>query len=305
MIFKEVRWVHSNKFCPSLKKEALEWYRPFKYVPCFLQKFFMSLKQRLHRIPVIVQVVENQRNGFSIKALADELGCRIKRQLPLINAFSTNVNAKSLESLAQSQHVKRIWYDREVKAFLDVASPTVHADKLWPGNITGKGVVVAVIDTGIYDHPDLAGRIIAFHDLVNQKTEPYDDNGREKSNFRYRAPAPEAGLVGVKVLNKMGSGSLSTVIEGIQWCVQNKDSLGIRVINMSLGSDTNQSYADDPACQAVEEAWRSGIVVCAAAGNSGPEAGSIGSPAIDPEIITVGAVDDMDTLNAEDPKMVS
>lgn len=240
MIFKELNWIHtnSNKFCPFLRKAALEWYRSVKYIPCFLQKFFRFFKQRLYKIPVIVQVEENQLNDFSIKALTN--------------------------------------------------------------------------DTGIYNHPDLTDRIIAFKDLVNQKAEPYDDNGHgthvagdiaasgEMSGYKYRAPTPEAGLVGVKVLNKIGSGSLSVVIEGIQWCIKNKEALGIRVINMSLGSDARQSYIDDPVCQIVEKAWKSGIVVCVAAGNSGPESGSIGSPAIHPEIITVGALDDMNTLNTED-----
>jgi serine protease AprX len=196
-----------------------------------------------------------------------------------------------------------------------VASPTVQAPPLWNAGFTGKGIVVAVVDTGIYEHPDLAGRIVAFKDLVNQQIRPYDDNGHgthvagdiasngSQSNFLYRGPAPEAGLVGVKVLDKNGSGLLSTVIDGIQWCIDNRETTGIRVLNLSLGSPATESYTGDPLCQAVEKAWDSGIVVCAAAGNEGPEPRTISSPGIHPGIITVGAMNDMNTTSSGDDRV--
>lgn len=317
MIFQEISWIRSynHKLCPLLRKAALEWYRPLKFIPCFIQKFFKKIKQRWYKIPVIVQVKENFENEFSIKALTDSAGCYIKRELPIINAFATKVNAKSLELLVKNNSVKKVWYDSEVRAVLDVASTTVHSTRLWDNNITGKGVVVAVLDTGIYEHPDLSGRILAFKDFVNKKLTPYDDNGHgthvagdiasngSQSDYRYRGPAPEATLVGVKVLNKMGIGSLSVLIEGIQWCIKNKETLGIRVLNISLGTEAKQSYRDDPVCQTVEKAWQAGIVVCVAAGNSGPDLRTVNSPGIDPLVITVGAVDDMNTVNSEDDQV--
>ncbi|MGU4650852.1 S8 family serine peptidase, partial [Escherichia coli] len=131
----------------------------------------------------------------------------------------------------------------------------------------------------------VTNRIIAFRDLVNQRTEPYDDNGHGthcagdaagngfSSNGQYVGPAPEASLVGVKVLDKMGSGSLSTVAAGVQWCIDyNQDpnnTTKIDIISMSLGgTDTAE---EDMLERIVKEAWNIyGIVVCAAAGNSGP-----------------------------------
>ncbi len=317
MIYREVSWIrsYSSKFCPLLRKAALEWYRPLKTLPCFLHKPFKYIKQRWRKIPVIVRVEEIRPKEISVKELADLLGCPVHRELPLINSFSTRVNAKQLELLAQNNLVKKIWYDREVKAVLDVASPTVQAPSLWENDLTGKGIVVAVLDTGIYMHPDLYGRIVAFKDLVNQKSYPYDDNGHgthvagdigadgSQSGLHYRGPAFEAGLVGVKVLDKMGSGQLSTVIEGVQWCIDNREELGIKVINISLGSTATESYVNDPLCQAVEKAWLSGIVVCAAAGNDGPQPETIGSPAIDPLVITVGALDDKNTLEPDDDQV--
>jgi serine protease AprX len=316
MTFQEVNWIRGNnhKLCPTLRKLALEWYRPLKRMPCFVQKPYRQAKQRLRRIPVIVQLENTRNNELSAKTVASSAKCKLKKELTLINAFATKVNAKSLELLVRNNNVKKIWYDREVKAVLDVASPAVQCVSLWESNITGKGITVAVLDTGIYDHPDLSGRIIGFKDFIKQKSKPYDDNGHgthvagdiasdgSRSDYRYKGPACEANLVGVKVLDDMGSGSLSTVIQGIQWCIDNKESYNIRVMNLSLGSEATQSYADDPVCQAVEKAWNSGIVVCIAAGNSGPEPRTINSPGIDPLVITVGALDDLNTAYQADDK---
>jgi len=205
--------------------------------------------------------------------------------------------------------IKKVWVDGTVKAILDVASSAVKTSEVWERNISGKGIGVAVVDTGIYPHPDLSGRIIGFKDFVGTKTAAYDDNGHgthvagdiasdgSKSNSLYKGSAPGANVIGVKVLNSLGSGSLSTVIKGIQWCIDNRDSYGIKVINMSLGSTASQAYVDDPVCQAVEKAWESGIVVCVAAGNEGPEPRTIASPGIDPVILTIGAIDDKNSLN--------
>jgi serine protease AprX len=292
---------------------ALAWYQPVKYQPCFLQGLW-KYARRWSKVPVIVQA-NDDINVLSQEAIAGLAGCRIKKKLPLINAFATEVNEEGLKLLVKDADIKRIWYDAEVKALLDVASFTVNAEPIWQDGLTGKGVVVAVLDTGIYNHPDLSGRIEWFRDFVNNRNKAYDDNGHgthvagdiassgDSSAGRYRGPAPDAGLVGVKVLSNAGMGSLSTVIEGVQWCVNNKDKLKIRIINLSLGSEAYQSYLNDPVCQAVEKAWAGGLVVCAAAGNDGPAPGTINSPGIDPLILTVGACSDMNTLNTEDDRI--
>ena len=317
MIFQEVNWLRAGagKLCPQVKKAALEWYRPLKRIPCFMQKPFKYFKQLWRKIPVIVQLAENRSEPCSLTDLANSVNCTVQRALPLINAFSTRVSARQLELLVQNKLVKKIWYDREVRTVLDVASPAVRSAPLWEYDITGKGIVVAVLDTGIYEHPDLSGRIVGFKDFIKQKTTPYDDNGHgthvagdigsngSQSSFLYRGPAPEASLVGIKVLDKMGSGLLSTVIEGIQWGIDNKETLGIRILNISLGSTATESYADDPACQAVDKAWSSGIVVCVAAGNEGPQSSTISSPGISPHVITVGAVDDKNTVALNDDQV--
>ena len=314
MIFQDVNWIRSNinKFSPDLRKLALEWYRPYRHLPCYLQKFFKRIRQSVRKIPVIVQVEPSVELQSCISQTSKTSGCKVKKELPLIGSFTATVNAKTLEKLVQDQNIQKIWHDGTIKAVLDIASPAVKANAVWDRNITGKEIGVAVIDTGVYQHPDLSGRITGFKDFVGNKTTAYDDNGHgthvagaiasdgSRSDSLYRGTAPGCNVIGVKVLNSLGSGSLSTVIQGIQWCLDNKELYNIRVINLSLGSTALQSYEEDPVCQAVEKAWVNGIVVCAAAGNSGPEPRTISSPGIDPVVITVGAIDDKNSSNFDD-----
>ncbi len=313
MTIHEIDWIrsYSYKFCPSLRRSALKWYRPAKHLPCIFQDTYKGAKQRLKKLPVIVQLSDTRSPKHTARLVAKAAGCRIDKELTIINAFSSMVNAKTLEKLVKNNRIKKVWYDGEIRTVLDSATKTTHSSDLWDDKITGRNITVAVLDTGIYDHPDLTGRIVAFRDLVKQKKKPYDDNGHgthvagdiasdgTRSDNRYKGPAPQANLVGVKVLNSLGSGSLSTVIQGVGWCIENKNTYGIRVLNLSLGSDTTLSYKNDPVCQAIEKAWNAGIVVCVAAGNSGPENRTINSPGIHPQVITVGALNDIDPENPD------
>jgi len=243
------------------------------------------------------------------------LGCHIKYRYPMIDGCCAKVNWKTLQKLAGHPAVKVIWRDKTVKAVLDISTPVVNAPPVWNFGFRGNGVGIAVVDTGIYPHPDLTtpvNRIIAFRDFVGRRTRPYDDNGHgthvagdaagngARSDGLFTGPAPMANLIGVKVLNRNGSGFLSTVLAGIQWCIDNKANFNIRVINLSLGATATQSCQFDPLCQAVGAAWQAGIVVCAAAGNSGPGSGTIITPGINPNIVTVGADDTKRTIPVTD-----
>lgn len=112
--------------------------------------------------------------------------------------------------------------------------------------------------------------------------------------------APEANLIGVKVLDSRGSGSLSDVIKGLQWAVDNKDRYDIRVVNMSLGAPASGTSHSDLLCEAVEKVVEAGLVTVVAAGNSGPGRHSVTTPGIDPKVITVGALDDAGTIQRVD-----
>jgi serine protease AprX len=122
----------------------------------------------------------------------------------------------------------------------------------------------------------------------------------------YGGVATGANLIDVRVLNSQGIGTVSSVIAGINWAIQNKTSYNIRVMNLSLGTAITQSYKTDPLCQAVGKAVDAGIVVVVAAGNWGKDSygntiyGGILSPANSPKVITVGATNTQQTNRRSD-----
>ena len=265
------------------------------------------------RIPVIVQTTDGIKERH--KSVLQKHAGTLNHELSMIKGFSALVPVEAIDELVREDDVTGISYDYEVQSTLDVAAPAVGAPAYWTSGFTGKGITVAVIDTGIYPHPDLTqpmNRIVGFRDFVNNYSSPYDDNGHgthvagivagngSKSSGQYKGAAPEASLVGVKVLDSTGGGRASNVIAGIQWVVQNKTAYGIKVVNLSLGAKATESSTTDPLSEAVDTAWQSGLVVVAAAGNDGPAPGTINTPGINPRIITVGAVDDMGTVAVQD-----
>jgi serine protease AprX len=191
------------------------------------------------------------------------------------------------------------------------------ATQLFADGDTGQGVTVAVLDTGIDDLPDFAGRLIGGVDLTGGNN-PFQDsfghgtfvagliagNGAS-SGGQYEGEAPGADLVSVKVAGATGQTDLATVIEGVQWAVDNELAYNIRVLNMSLGFQPFESTVVNPLDQAVQAAWNSGIAVVASAGNAGPSNGTILSPGDDPLVITVGSLDDMAQPVVADDEMTN
>jgi len=153
-------------------------------------------------------------------------------------------------------------------------------------------------------------RILAQYDAIENTFDPWelfsstDELGHgshissiivssaQDSTGTYNGVAPNANLISVKAFDDQGVGSYLDVIRGIEWVVANKETYGIRVINMSFSAPVNSHYWDDPLNQAVMRAWEAGIVVLAAAGNNGPDAMTIGVPGNTPYVITVGAMSD-------------
>lgn len=173
----------------------------------------------------------------------------------------------------------------------------INADLVWPFstfNGTGVGIKVAIMDTGIdLNHPDLQNNIKGQVNTINPTQSADDDNGHgthvagtvaaiRNNGIGVIGVGPDISLYAVKVLNKKGSGFLSDLIEGLDWCISNK----IQVVNMSLGSSgDNQSFHD-----AIIRAHDAGIVEVAAAGNNGKTTGLVDYPARYPETIAVSAV---------------
>ncbi|NLC19702.1 MAG: S8 family peptidase [Clostridiales bacterium] len=173
---------------------------------------------------------------------------------------------------------------------------------------TGKGVGVAIVDTGIALHRDFiegGNRVIGFVDFVNHKSEPYDDNGHGShvagiiggngfsSKGRYKGVAPECNLIGVKVLDHRGDGNISDVLAGLQWIMDNRKKYNIRIVNISVGTSAKDNLDENSLLvQGVDAVWDNGIVVVVAAGNNGPGPMSISTPGISRKVITVGSSDD-------------
>jgi len=287
-------------------------------------------------IPPELEGFEIKQNGLSPVIIEGKLseevlkekeriisqGGKVTADLPIIGGFAAEIPPKDILDIARKGTLAII-PDGEMNAYLDVAGPTIGATQVNNMGFTGKGVTVAVIDTGVAPHKDLSdketgkSRIIGFKDFINNREEPYDDNGHgthcagdmgangASSEGKNVGPAPDASIVGVKVLSASGSGSFSGIIQGIQWVVENKDKFTppVKVISMSLGGTATLPSDDDPVCQAVEVAKKSGIVVLIAAGNSGPKNKTIGTPGIEPSIITIGAFDDRGTVDRADDKI--
>lgn len=171
-----------------------------------------------------------------------------------------------------------------------------HSDAVQRQGATGKGQVVAVIDSG-FDHPDTP--LVAWKDFVDSSSKPIDPvgHGTHVAGDILQI-APDAQIVGVRVMNEKGQGRPSDIIKGIQWAVQNKEKYNISVINMSLGGEpVGVPSSENPLDKAVRDAIKKGITVVSAAGNSGPGEHTIGSPADEPLGIAVGAGLDRRTVS--------
>ena len=252
--------------------------------------------------------------------------------LPLVDAVAAWLTADEIERVAALPYVQAVLADDpvygvgSVTSSMSVTNLTIGLGELespQAGGPSGQGVTVAILDSGVGVSTDLdRSRIAGWVDLVKGKKHPYDDAGHgtfvagliagdgsaslplEEGGWattRFRGVAPGADVVAIKVLDRFGQGRASTVIAGIAWAIAHKDALGIRVLNISIGGNPSGPTAEDPMAQAVEAAWKAGIVVVCAAGNEGEFGpGGVLSPGNDPAVITVGASDTRQTADVGD-----
>jgi len=273
------------------------------------------LAAMMHRIDVSSQS-GSPLGGPNIdpKGLVAELsrGCRMQFRQGF-SGFSAHLSIDVVKNLTQVDPAVTIFPDFQFRALAPDNVLQVGADQLWSRTdnngcqVKGRGVIVAIIDTGVdYTHPDLGGgfgssyKVTGGYDFYNSDSDPMDDNGHgthvagivAANGITFQGVAPDASILAYKVLGADGTGSMSDVIAAIERATDpNNDgstSDHADIISMSLGGDGTDG---DPLSIAVKSAVDAGVVVVAAAGNSGPSMGTVESPGRIPEVITVGAVD--------------
>jgi len=206
-----------------------------------------------------------------------------------------------LDDIAGLSYLTEIREDKRVKALLEDSIYQIKADYAWGNGITGQGVTVCVVDTGIdYNHPDLEGKVIAQYDFSNMDDDAMDDQGHgthcagiiASKGAQYRGVSHDVALMGAKVLDYIGSGYSSDVVLGIDWCVDQ----GADVISLSLGEGLYPDTCDDnDMAQAVNNAFDNGVVVVCAAGNDGDQNNMV-APACASKCIAVGSLDKNDNI---------
>ncbi len=267
-----------------------------------LLKKMMSVK-KTQRLSIIVQSVEGIDKR--IERCIRHHGGKITDDFPFCNACCAMLPVSAVKRLEAFSQIYYLSPNRPVAAHLNNLSSIMACNLTHSSNLTGRNVNVALLDTGIYPHPDLirpANRILYFKDFVNHHDTCYDDNGHgtfvagiiagngSMSKGKYTGIAPGAGLIGLKVLNQTGSGWTSTVLAGMQWVHDNYKKYKIKLACLPLGCVNNLSADMDPLSRAAQVLWDSGILVCTSVGNNGPDAPWISTPGINPNIITVGAL---------------
>jgi serine protease AprX len=258
----------------------------------------------------------------AVDALARQYNLSVKKYLRA--GAVLHITAGQLAALAADETQDHLSADLPIRSTGDLTAETIEADQVWAGAgalnaLSGAGITVAVIDSGVDPHHQaLKGRLLLLKDFTGgDGVDRYGHGthvagiiagapGRSADTRDYRGVAYGANIVSLRVLDEKGAGLASDVIEAIDWAIENRRAYNIRVINLSLGAPVVQPYRDDPLCEAVERAVAAGIVVVAAAGNHGVTSdgklvlGSIDSPGNDPAVITVGALDTHGTAERAD-----
>jgi len=272
-------------------------------------------------------VIKRHCSVHSCCSAVTVLGGRVVKRLPLVHALTVeNLTHEAIEALARRHDVEAVADDIPIFAFgvparakgavwaqeipyepRDLSARVaevpwgvrrIRAPEVWT-KTRGEGVKVAVVDTGIEStHPDLVGRVVGGYSAVGSSFEDENGHGTHVAGIVAASGvpggvfgvAPRAQLFAVRVLDAAGSGTLSDLIDGLSWTKRS----GAHIVNLSLGSPSGHPLLE----RAIEALRASGMLVVAAAGNSGPELGTVGFPARYKGVIGVGASDPSDEIPA-------
>ncbi|HEY6763983.1 MAG TPA: S8 family serine peptidase [Candidatus Sulfotelmatobacter sp.] len=244
-------------------------------------------------VDVIVQFNHKPQNhSAAMSAKIAGKGGSIQHDFSFFHAMHASMPASRLAELENDGEVAYISVNRPLRNKLYNAAGAVNANYAWTLGLDGTGIGVAVIDSGIHVSPDLQtsttkkgnSQVVASYDFIGGGTDDKYGHGTHVAGIiasnaidstcsictqQFRGMAPGVSLINFHVLDQNGQGSDAAVINAISQAIAVKKQYNIRVINLSLGRPVYESYLQDPLCQAVEAAWKAGIVVVVAAGNDG------------------------------------
>ncbi|MFI5976947.1 S8 family serine peptidase [Streptomyces sp. NPDC051452] len=251
----------------------------------------------VHALPLIVAYDKGART-------AAPAGATRTRALPSLRgaALEAGKGRTFWRSFTRGSGIDKVWLDGRVRADLAESNAQIGTPTAWEAGLTGKGVTVAVLDTGVdLSHPDLKDRVSRTRSFVDgQDVADRDGHGTHvtstvggsgtASGGKEKGVAPDATLAVGKVLGDEGSGSESEIIAGMEWATRD---VRARIVSMSLGT-SEPSDGTDPMAEAVDTLSKeTGALFVVAAGNTGAPS-SIGSPGAADSALTVGAVDARD-----------
>jgi len=261
-------------------------------------------------------------------------GGTIKDDLSFIKALHASIPASRLDDLSEDSTVTYISPNHPIQSTLNNTTAAVLANYPWGLGLDGKGIGVAVIDSGVRQVEDLRtankkkqSRVVYSFDTIGGGTDDLYGHGTHVAgiiagnaaasscpscDIALQGIAPNAKILNFHALDQNGAGTDTSVINAIYQAIQMKALYNLRVMNLSVGRSVFESYKQDPLCHAVEAAWRAGIVVVVAAGNDGRDNsfnnngyGTINAPGNDPYVITVGAMNTLGTPDRSDDVMTS
>jgi serine protease AprX len=284
----------------------------------------------------LVDVIVQTQLPVALEAKLASMNAKVNKKYRIFPGMAIKMPLGFVQFLAAQTWVIKISHDQPLTgSALDGTEEAANSssgalDALQRTGATGSGVGVGIVDSGIADHADL-NNVVYNMDFTTTgpavRTDPYGHGTHvagivagsgQSSNGLYAGVAPGARLVNLRVLDADGRGTTSNVIAAIDWAIANKNmpgndgqSMNIRVLNLSLGHMPQESAETDPLAVACRRAVQAGIVVVAAAGNSGKDAsgvpvyGSITSPGTEPSVITVGAVSTFGTPSRSDDRVAT